>query len=104
VQKFRVESKVTRPGEPEPIEVIAGSDGNIVYLVDSKDKKVHADMDPAVLGAKMRFTRQSMMTYFANPEAFADEKKSESKELKGPTKVGDEECNELHIGRAGNAG
>ncbi len=104
VQKFRVDAKVTRPGEPEPTEVVAGSDGNVVYLVDAKNKKVYADMDPAVLGAKMRFVRQSMMMYYVNPEAFEEEKKSAVKELKGMTRVGDEECYELRVGRAGGEG
>lgn len=104
VQKFRVNSKVMRPGESEPIEVNAGADGNVVYLIDSKEKKVYADMDPAVLGSRMRFVRQSMIAYFVNPQAFEDELKSETKELKGTSKVGGDDCYEVRVARPGGSG
>lgn len=103
VEKFRLDARMTRPGQSEATEVVAGSDGNVVYLVDSKNKKVYADMDPAVLGAMARPVRQSLMMYFVNPDAFEEEKKAESKEIKGIVKVGDEDCYELRVGRGENS-
>jgi outer membrane lipoprotein-sorting protein len=103
VEKFRVDARMTRPGQTEATEVVAGSDGNVVYLVDSKNKKVYADMDPAVLGAMARPVRQCLMMYFVNPDAFEDEKKAESKEIKGIVKVGNEDCYELRVGRGENS-
>lgn len=96
VEKFRVQMKVLRPPATEPVEVIAGSDGQVVYLVDHAKKKVFADLDPAVLGAQAAPVRVTMIDDFLNPNAFADELKSEKIDLAGPTQVNGEDCHEVH--------
>ncbi len=94
IEKYRVDVKVQRPGA-EAMEVTAGSDGDVVYLIDHAKKTVYADMDPAVLGSQARTVRSSRITDFVEPEPFADEIKAEKLELKGSVKVGGEECFEV---------
>jgi len=92
VQKYRVEMKVQRPGTPEPTDVMAGSDGDIVYLIDAKAKKVYADLDPAVLGAQNAPVRVVLLSDFVDPEPFAEAMKAEKFESAGVVPVGGEDC------------
>jgi outer membrane lipoprotein-sorting protein len=97
VKKFRLEAKVRRPGESEPVNLTAGSDGNVTYLVDEKTKKVYADMDPAVLGSQSWPIMETLVTQLVNPDSFEYEKKASKTELKEPSKVGEEECHTLRF-------
>ncbi len=97
VERFRVDAKVRKPGESEPVNLVAGSDGDIIYLVDEKQKKVYADIDPAVLGSQMFTILETVVGAFVSPNAFEYEKKAERIELKETTKVGDDECHVLRF-------
>ena len=96
-QKFRYDVKVQRSGSSEIVEYTAGSDGDLVYLVDPSKKIAYEDIDPAVLGANARVVGSVAVRKLLNPEAFADEIKAEKVELKGVSKVGDHDCYEVHI-------
>ncbi len=96
-ERFRYDAKVQKPGSSETQEYSAGSDGNLVYLIDPQKKTVYADMDPAVLGSAARPLRSILVGKIVNPEAFKDELKAEKVELKGTTKVGDEECYDVFV-------
>jgi outer membrane lipoprotein-sorting protein len=96
-QKFRYEVKVQRPGSSEIEEYSAGSDGNMVYLVDPSKKIAYEDIDPAVLGSNARVVGSVAVRKLLNPEAFADEIKAEKVELKGMATIGDHDCYEVHV-------
>jgi len=105
-QMFRYEVKVQRPGSSEITEYTAGSDGDTVYLVDPSKKIAYEDIDPAVMGSNARVIGSVAVRKLLNPDAFADEIKAEKVELKGVSKVGDQECYEVlvHYGKDGGDG
>lgn len=93
--------KVQRPGSAETDELSAGSDGDMFYLVDKAAKIAYEDIDPAVLGRRGQIVQRSItMIEFVHPTPFSDEINGRSQELKGITKVGDEECYEIHVAYA----
>src|SRR3989304_9814773 len=105
-QKFRYEVKVQRSGSTEILEYTAGSDGNMVYLVDPSKKIAYEDIDPAVLGSNARVVGSVAVRKLLNPQAFADEIKAEKVEFKGVSKIGDQDCYEVHVhyGKEGGDG
>jgi len=92
-----VECKVTKPGSTDVAEYVAGNDGETVYLVDFAAKTVYADMDAAVLGSAGRIIRSILLTKIVDPDAFKDELAAEKVELKGVTKIGDQDCYEIAV-------
>jgi len=95
--QYRYEAKVERPDSSEVNEVTVGSDGKTYYLINSKEKKVYEDIDPAVVGTSGRGVRALTMGEYVHPEPFSDEIKGQKQELKGSAKVGDEDCYEIHV-------
>lgn len=91
LDKYRVEVTVQRP-DSEPTNVLAGSDGEVVYLMDRAAKKVFADMDPAVLGSQAGVVRAVLISAFVEPDPYEDQLKAEKLEITGTVKIGDEEC------------
>lgn len=96
-QKFRYDVKVQRPGSSETVQYSAGSDGNMVFLVDPSKKIAYEDIDPAVLGSNARVVGSVALRKLLNPAAFADEIKAEKVELKGTATIGDHDCYEIHV-------
>ena len=78
-------------------EITVGSDGKTYFLIDAKAKKVYEDIDPAVVGTAGRSVGLLTMPEYVHPEPFSDEIKGAKQELKGSTKVGDEDCYEVHV-------
>lgn len=97
-EQFRYEAKVERPGSSDVSDITVGSDGKTYFLIDAKEKKVYEDIDPAVVGTAGQGVRRALgMAEYVHPEPFSDEIKGAKQELKGSTKVGDEECYEIHV-------
>ncbi len=96
-QKFRYDVKVQRSGSSDNEEYSAGSDGNMVFLVDPSKKIAYEDIDPAVLGSNARVVSSVAVRKLLNPDAFADEIKAEKIELKGTATIGDQDCYEVHV-------
>lgn len=97
LDKFFFQVKATRPGSSDVREFTAGSDGDVSFLIDPRAKKAYEDIDPAVLGSDGRLAQSLAMREFTHPTPFSDEINGESAILKGTTKIGDEECYEIHI-------
>lgn len=93
----RIEAKIERPDSSDVREVTVGSDGKTYFLIDAKEKKVYEDIDPAVIGSSGRGVGLLAMGEYVHPEPFSDEIKGTKQELKGSTKVGDEDCYEIHV-------
>jgi len=95
--KYRFDVKVKKPGATDVSEYTAGTDGEIVYLVDSSAKTVYADMDPAVLGGSGRFARSILVGKIVDPDAFKDELAAEKVELKGTISVEGHDCYQVNV-------
>jgi outer membrane lipoprotein-sorting protein len=94
--QYRYEAKLKLPGSTDENDITMGSDGKTYFLIDAKAKKVYEDIDPAVVGAAARVRALNMGEYL-HPEPFSDEINGKKQELKGTTKVGDEDCYEVHV-------
>lgn len=95
--KSRTQVKAHPPGSDETKEFTAGTDGETYYLIDPAEKIVYADIDPAVIGRTGQIARLLWMLEFVHPAPFSDELNAKAVELRGTTKVGDEECYEIHL-------
>ncbi len=103
-ERFRYEAKFTVPDTTETKEVTTGSDGDITFLIDPSVKTVYADIDPAVVGSDGRLARRIAMIEYCHSTPFNDEINAEKVELRGMTKIGGENCYEIHVVYARAAG
>ncbi|MHC4696411.1 MAG: hypothetical protein ACYTFA_06700 [Planctomycetota bacterium] len=103
-ERFRFEAKFKVPDSEETKEVTAGSDGDISFLIDPSVKTVYADIDPAVVGSDGRLAGFLAMIEYCHPTPFNDEITGERAELKGMTKIGDQNCYEIDVLYAGGRG
>jgi hypothetical protein len=101
--QYRYEAKLERAGSSDINDITVGSDGKTYFLIDAKAKKVYEDIDPAVVGTAGRAVRGLTMGEYLHPKPYSDEINGKKQELKGTTKVGDEDCYEVHVqyGREG---
>jgi len=95
--KYRVDAKVQKPGASETRELIAAFDSDKYVFIDKKTKKVHEDIDSAVMGSNGRDIRGLWMLELIHPDAFADEIKGEKHELKESVKIGTEDCYQVFV-------
>ncbi len=95
--QYRYDIKVQAPGSSDEKDITVGSDGKTYFLIDTKEKKVYEDIDPAVVGTSGRGVRGLVMAEYGHATPFTDEIKGTKQELKGSTKVGDEDCYEIHV-------
>ena len=100
-EKFRCDFKAKQANSEETKHVIIGFDGNEYYVMDPEKKIAYVDIDRAVLGGNARYVQGSIMPELTHQQPFSDEINGEKKELKGTTKVGDEECYEVYVKYAG---
>ncbi len=91
---------MTPPDSDETIEVLAGSNGDLFYLIDPATKMVYADIDEAVLGSRTRDPRRVLLHEFVAKEPLAEDLKAHKIELEDKTKVGNETCYRVHITRS----
>ena len=71
IARFRCEVKLTPRGESEAVELSAGSDGDLYYLIDPAKKIVYADIDEAVLGKHQRDLQRVLLRDFVANEPLA---------------------------------
>jgi len=103
-EQYRYEAKLKLPGSTDGNDVTVGSDGKTYFLIDAKAKKAYEDINPAVVGTAGRVVLGGLtMAEYLHPEPFSDEINGKKQELKGTTKVGDEDCYEVNVeyGQAG---
>jgi len=97
IDRFRCEIKLTPVKSDKTIELTAGSDGDVFYLLDPAVKTVYADMDVAVLGTHSRDLQRILMRPFVAKDPLADELKAEQVALEGTVDVAGEACYEVHV-------
>jgi outer membrane lipoprotein-sorting protein len=100
IARFRCEVKLTPRGESEAIELSAGSDGDLYYLIDPAKKMVFADIDEAVLGKQQRNLQRVLLRDFVAKEPLAEDLKAEKVELLGTEDVGGEPCHKVRVTRS----
>ena len=99
IERFRCTVKITPIGSEETIELTAGSDGDIYYMIDPQTKTVYADMDPAVMGSRARDPRPVLLRTLVSKEPLAEELKAKSIELKEDAEVEGEDCYQVQVTR-----
>lgn len=96
--KCRVASRTKLVGSDQVREMTIAYDGETVWVLDATDKKAYQSTEPDVLGPVGKSALAwLMMIEFVHPTPFSDEINAEKAELKGETKVGDEECYHIHV-------
>lgn len=96
-QKFTVSGSFNRRGSKIKHDLVVGSDGENVYLIDAKTKTAYVGFDFDVLGSHGELLFPLLMAEYVVASPFSDELRSEKQELIGTTKVGDEECYEVLV-------
>jgi hypothetical protein len=96
-EKFFCDAKVKVPSASEPVRLTGGTDNNMFFVIDHRNKKAYEDIDPAVMGAAAGVFRQIGMIEFIHPTPFSDEINGKSQELKGTEKIEGEECYVVHV-------
>lgn len=97
LERFLCDVKIKEKGSEDWQEYKAGSDGDMFFLIDSKTKMVHEDIDAAVLGSNGRNIRRVLMREFVAEEPFKDELEASTIELRGKSEVGGVECHKVYI-------
>jgi len=97
IEKFR--SAVTlNPGDAEKESShTLGCNGDVFYVVDTKTKTVHEDMDPVVLGSNGRHLQRLLLRDYVSDKPFEEELKAEELALDGTEKVNDVACHKVKI-------
>lgn len=101
---YRFDVTIHRERSDEARKFTAGSNSEEYFLVDHQTKKVHADIDPAVVGTDGRAAQAIGMIEFVHPTPFGDEIRAESCEIREAAVVGGESCQVIHVVYAGGVG
>ncbi len=102
VPRFRCDVEMTPPAKPDAEEkpkmqrLTAGSDGDSYYLIDSDEKIMYVDMDPAVLGSNGGGIQRLLMGVLVDKEPYADELKADTIEKRDDAKVGSVPCYHIY--------
>jgi hypothetical protein len=99
IVRFRVEVRMTPARAFETIELTAGSDGEIFYIIDPQKKLVYADADEAVLGTRARDPRRVLMYTFVSEDPLASLLEADKIELREDLEIGGEPCFQIHVPR-----
>lgn len=97
IQRYYCQLRVQKDGSSEVQEFTAGSDGENFFVINPKTKTAHQDIDPGVLGANGWAISQIMIPEFGAPDALDKLLKTAKVEIKGATKIGEEDCLEVRI-------
>ncbi len=103
-KKFWVDAKVTPPKATAPVEITAGGNGDMYFVIDHSTKKAYTDMDQNVLGNTGRPAMGLMMMEFVHDAPFDDEIAAPKVQLLGKENVGGEECYKIDVEYGPNRG
>lgn len=94
---FKIIGEVIMPNAQEATPLLAGFDGDKLFIVNHADKLVHADYEYDVLGRNGRVVMGSLVNEFCLDEPFSDEIGTPDKTLKGIVDVEGEPCYEIML-------
>ena len=92
IVRFQCDVKMKPSRSSETVELIAGSDGELFYVLDRQRKLVYADADEAVLGTRGRDPRRVVLYTFVSEDPLAKLMETEDLVLRDDVEVGDEPC------------
>ncbi len=78
-------------------KLTAGSDGDVYFLIDSKTKMAHVDMDPSVLGSYGGDIQRVVVRELTAKQPFSEAIKEGKAELTGTRTIDNEPCYEIRI-------
>ena len=96
LDRFRCDIKIRKPDSEETVELTAGCDGEVYFLIDPRTKTAHEDMDPTVMGSNSRNVQRVVLSALGAAEPYSDEIKAEKKELREAVKIGEVECHQVY--------
>jgi len=99
INEFQCDISIKKSDSEETRQVVAGSNGDVYYLIDKEKKVAHEDMDPAVLGGGSRDYQRVVLEQFASLNPWEEELKTEPDKLAlaGTETVDGEECYRVNI-------
>ncbi len=100
--KFYSHVETQRDGET--VELTAGGNGDMYFIIDHQTKKAYEDMDPGVLGSSARALQGLGMVEYVHDNPFDDELDADAIELREEVAVAGEECYQIHVTYAGGRG
>ena len=103
-KQYCYDVKFQLPDSEATRTVTVGSDGKLYWLIDPSEELVYSAENERVAGSDAIDARTIAMTEFCHPNPFQDEINGDKAELKGTTKIGDEECYEIHVVYANSQG
>lgn len=95
--KFVFDARINLPNQNEPEKLTFGTDLDKYFFIDHQTKKVHEDIDQAVLGRRGGALYRLMMIEYMHPTPFNDEINGKSRELRGSKTVNGVDCYEIHV-------
>ena len=100
ITKFRSNVKII-PNEKgdakdDPMELTAGCDGELFYVIDAKTKTFYEDIDPEVMGSHARDIQRVVLSELASPKPYEKELEAKDLTIKSIPEVSGERCFELH--------
>lgn len=95
IDRFSCDVKLQKPESEETLDLAAGCDGNVYFLIDKAAKTAYEDMDPMVLGSNGRDVQRVVLGEFGSPEPFKEELELETIALAGTETVAGEDCYHL---------
>ncbi len=96
-QKFVIDARVIKAGADESQHVTVGTDGEKFWVVRHDAKKVHEDVDPAVLGQTGGGVVGAMMFEYLHPAPYDDEIKGKQRELLASKTIEGVDCHEIRV-------
>lgn len=102
IDRFHFEGTLQPPKTEQPVNVTAGCDGDLYFLVHNEKKTVYEDIDTAVLGSFGRSIPRAVLSGFTSGDPLADEGKAEKFELKEPQSVEGESCDQVLVTMSGD--
>ncbi len=96
VKRFRCTLKI-EPAGSEAVELTAGANGDVYYLIDDKSKTVYADIDPQVFGKHRSAIDFSLTREFGMAKPFYDVLNGGELRYERAEKVDGEDCHVLHL-------
>lgn len=101
--KFYFDGTVKQAGSSESRRLVAGTDGDMSFLIDFTTKLAHEDIDPAVMGSDGRMVTQAMMQEFTHSRPFSDEINADIIEMLPAESVAGVDCYKIKVKYAGQS-
>ncbi len=97
VERFQCDAKVIPIGGDKAVHIVAGCDGETYYVIDGDNKKVYADIDPAVMGSRERDPRPMLFKEFIAEKPLEKELEAENLKIEDDISCGGELCWQIRI-------